>query len=506
MAERIGFVAIVGAGPGDAGLLTLSGKAVLEKCDVVLYDHLLSEDILHFMPEHAELVDVGKRKGDHTMVQEDINALLLHHAVGGKYVVRLKGGDPYLFGRGGEEAEFLRRNNIPFRVIPGVSSALAAPAYAGIPITKRGCSSSVHIFTGHNQDGGMTDMPFNEMVHLNGTLLFLMSVSVAQDVCNHLLEAGMDPDTPAAVVENGTLYSQRRLSATVSTLAEEMAKEHIHSPAILIVGAVCAYSEQYDWTKYLPLWGKRALVVSSQMTAAKMGTALRDCGCAVDEFTGIRLEALPQPEVFWRNITHYTWIVFTSQFGAKIFFEELVRHHVDIRKLTFLRYATVGSRTAKILEEHGIFADYIPDTFDSVSLAHGLAELLRDGDKVLLYRTSIADKELPDMLTEKGIAFDEVAAYETRREPLRDQKVKKRLLEAGYDIVTFTSTSSVESFAAAMGPDMDYSRVNAFCIGEVTAGAARKLGVNVKVSPEATIESLAALVAKEVGKPYEPNA
>jgi len=506
MTERNGFVALVGAGPGDVGLLTLSGRAVLEKCDVVLYDHLLSEDILHFIPEHATLIDVGKRKGEQVMVQEDINALLVRCAQEGKYVVRLKGGDPYLFGRGGEEAEFLRGHDIPFRVIPGVSSALAAPAYAGIPITKRGCSSSVHIFTGHDQDGGMPQIPFSEMVNLRGTLLFLMSVSVAKDVCAGLLDAGMDPDTPAAVVENGTLYSQRRLSATVSTLVGEMAKAQIHSPAILVVGAVCAYADRYDWTKYLPLWGKRALVVSSQMTAGKMGTALRDFGCAVDEFTGIRLEALPQPEVFWRNITHYTWAVFTSQFGAKVFFEELVRHRIDIRKLTFLRYATVGSRTAKILEEHGIFADYIPDTFDSVSLAHGLDELLKDGDKVLLFRTSIADKELPDMLTEKGIAFDEVAAYETRREPLRDQKVKKRLLEAAYDIVTFTSTSSVESFAAAMGHDMDYSRVNAFCIGGVTADAARKLGVNVKVSPEATIESLAGLVAKEVGKPYEPHA
>ncbi len=505
MTNKNGCGALVGAGPGDVGLLTLSGKAVLKKCDVVLYDHLLSEDILHFAPEHATLIDVGKRKGEQVMVQEEINALLVRCAREGKYVVRLKGGDPYLFGRGGEEAEFLRNNNIPFRVIPGVSSAIAAPAYAGIPITKRGCSSSVHIFTGHDQDGGMPQIPFSEVVHLKGTLLFLMSVSVAKEICAKLLDAGMDPDTPAAVVENGTLYSQRRLSATVSTLPEKMVKEQIHSPAILIVGDVCAYADQYDWTKYLPLWGKRALVVSSQMTAWKMGTALRDYGCAVDEFTGIRLEALPQPDIFWHSVAHYTWIVFTSQFGAKVFFEELVRNKIDIRKLTFLRYATVGSRTAKILEEHGIFADYIPETFDSASLAHGLAELLRDGDKVLLYRTSIADQELPDMLTEKNIAFDEVAAYETRREPMRDQKVKKRLLESGYDIVTFTSTSSVESFAAAMGQHMDYSRVNAFCIGGVTADAARKLGVNVKVSPEATIESLAALVAEEVGKPYESD-
>lgn len=486
-----GRVTLVGAGPGDPGLMTLAGKAALERADVILYDRLLGQEVLAMMPEAAIKIDVGKNKGDHPVPQEEINRIIADYALAGKNVVRLKGGDPYLFGRGAEELDHVAELGIPFRVVPGVTSAIAAPAYAGIPVTHRNFSSSLHILTGHGKRGSPPDIPYEQLARLRGTLVFLMGLSAGEEICGNLIAAGMSPATPAAVVENGTRDDQRRLVTTLADLPRLAAEGGFTSPALLVVGAVCGLADHYDWKSRLPLWGKRIVVASSRSTGGRLAAGLRELGCAVDEYAGIAMSTARQPESLWRDIGRYVWIVFTSPFGAETFFKGMKQAGVDVRKTAGEKFAVVGARTELVLKERGIFTDLMPPEYNGKTLAALLADVASPDERVLLFRARDGGRDLPDALSAKGIPFDDVIAYHTVKNP-PDLEIRERVESGGYAAAAFTSASSVEALSWC-----DLTGLKAYCIGDMTAEAARKRSMEVVVSRKASIDSMVAMILEK---------
>ena len=333
---KTGKVWLVGAGPGDIGLFTLKGLKVLEQADVVVYDSLVGQGVLSRIPEGVKLINVGKRASHHIMRQENINQVLLEEAQKGLRVVRLKGGDPFLFGRGGEELELLRENGIPYEVVPGVTSSIAVPAYNGVPVTHRDFCSSVHIITGHKRAGKEYDIDFRALVDTKGTLVFLMGVSALPDICAGLINAGMEKDMPAAILQKGTTAGQKRIVATVSTLEEEVKRQGIETPAIIVVGKVCTLAEKFGWYEELPLAGWKVLVTRPKELVSRTADKLREKGAEVLELPAIRTVPMEDQSRLYQALDQletYQWLVFTSPTGVRVFFEELIRHGKDIRAM-----------------------------------------------------------------------------------------------------------------------------------------------------------------------------
>ena len=332
----IGTVILVGAGPGDPGLLTCKGLAALEQAEVVVYDRLVSPAILARIPARAEKIDVGKQPDRHPVPQHEINRILLEKALEGKRVVRLKGGDPFLFGRGGEELELLVEQGVPFEVVPGVTSALAAPSYGGIPVTHRDFASSLHIVTGHRRAGTELAIDFDALVRTGGTLVFLMGVAALEEITAGLLQAGMDGNTPAAMVEKGSTPHQRRLNATLSTLTQRAKEERIQNPAVIVVGEVCALADRFDWFDQLPLKGEAVIVTRPEDRAGALSGKLRQLGAEVLEYPCIRtVPILPCPalEQALGNISRYQWLAFTSPAGVDTLWAWLDARGMDVRAL-----------------------------------------------------------------------------------------------------------------------------------------------------------------------------
>lgn len=484
-----GKVSLVGAGPGDPMLLTRRGQELLESADCVVYDRLISRPILDLIPARAERINVGKASSHHLVPQEEINRILLERAQAGQQVVRLKGGDPFLFGRGGEELELLAEHGIPFEVVPGVTSALSVPAYAGIPVTHRAFASSLHIITGHARAGGELSINFPALVEASGTLVFLMGVTSMGSICRGLLEAGMAPDTPAALVESGTTPSQRKLLSTLSRLPEEATTQGIHPPAVLIVGQVCTLSQSFDWFDRLPLKGRAIVVTRPRERCGSLSSRLRTLGAQVLDLPCIAtvpINPCPDLEEVVRRIADYRTLVFTSPFGPGLFFQELRRQGRDARALAPLRTAVIGPKTGEALEAYGVAADIMPQVYDT----DHLAALLTEGP-VLLCRSQQGNPALTEKLRRRGVAFTEVSTYRTEAG-----------CPQGADLppdswVTFTSASTVEGFVQTVPPAL-LGRVTGFCIGQRTAEAARKYGISVRVAQQATIDDLIQLILKEV--------
>ena len=497
--ETKGFVTLVGAGPGDPDLVTVGGRKAIENAQVVLYDRLVGHSILEWIPENAIKVDVGKNSGNHPVPQEEINQLLKQYAQEGKQVVRLKGGDPYLFGRGAEELELLKEAGIPFKVLPGITSAIAVPAYGGIPVTHRDYASSVHIITGHGKRGEETHIPYEALVKLGGTLIFMMSVAVLPEICQGLIEAGMGEDTPAALLENGTRANQRRLISTIKEIPAKMKEEGFKPPSVFMVGRVCTLAEHFDWTEFQPLWGKKMLTASSKATGSKLAKRLRELGCEVTECPVIEMEPIEQPRSFWEGLHRYSWIILTSPYGAKLFFTQLLEQKIDIRALNGLKFGTVGRETAAVMEERGIRVEYYPNVFDGQHLAEGLVSLVNQEDKLLLYRAEEGRAELPGILHRNGVHFTDVPAYKTLPRDFSESGLRKQIAAGEFDAVTFTSGSSVSGFAMVAG-GIDYSQIQGVCIGESTAKAARDLGVQVTVSGAASIDSMVECILEKWGR------
>lgn len=493
-----GSVILVGAGPGDAGLMTLRGKQALETAEVVLYDRLVSGEILSLIPDTAVKVDVGKESGRHSIPQHKINELLLRYAREGKRVVRLKGGDPYLFGRGAEELEMLVAENIPFEAVPGVTSAVAVPAYAGIPVSHREFSSSVHIITAHRKNGAAPPFDYKSLAALSGTLIFLMGLGSIEEVSAGLIEAGMAGGTPAALIENGTRPNQRRLVSTVAEVAARSKKERFCPPSVLIIGEVCALADKLDWFSRLPLKGVN-VVVTRPKTEGGLSCGLRALGANVTDFPCIRTEPLPLTDTFFDSLAAYGWIVFTSPVGAGIFFEALKARDIDIRSLYRVRFAAIGAKTAAVISGRGICVDYVPQAYNGQALAQGLPLSEGAGTSALLFRAEDGAPELASSLRSRGFSPDDIAAYQTISDSSCSAEVREMLTGGAVDFVTFTSASTVQGFTGSI-PGLDCSGLTAVCIGAETAAAARKHGFRVLISERAVIEDMIERIKEEVSK------
>lgn len=492
-----GKVILVGAGPGDPGLLTVKGRRALESAEVVVYDRLISPAVLAMIPEGAEAIDVGKRAARHTVPQGEINQILLRKAREGKLVVRLKGGDPFVFGRGGEELEALAEQGIDFEVIPGVTSAVAAAAYAGIPVTHRDCCSSLHIVTGHRREGKALDINFRALVQGGGTLVFLMGVGALREIASGLLEAGMAPDTPAAMVERGTTPRQRRCGGTLSNLPERAAEMGISSPAVIVVGLVCAQAEKFDWFSRLPLKGRRILVTRPRERAGTLAEKLRALGADVTEYPCIAtvpLDPCPELEEALGSLSRYEWLTFTSPAGVEAAWRCLGRLGRDARAFGTIKLAAIGGGTAKALEGHGLSADLVPEVYDARHLGMALAGAAKA--RVLILRAQEGSPALTEALSGAGVSYDDIAVYRTIYQNPRWAELRRALDAGELAYVTFTSASTVKGFVSTVGTDADFGKIVGLCIGEQTAGEAEKHGIPVQVAEKATVDALVALAAK----------
>ena len=491
-----GKVWLVGAGPGDIGLFTKKGMEVLQNAEVVVYDSLVGQGVLSMIPKDAITINVGKRAGNHTLPQEGINQVLLEQAQKGYRVVRLRGGDPFLFGRGGEELVLLKEHQIPYEIVPGVTSPLAVPAYNGIPVTHRDFCSSLHIITGHKKAGMAYDIDFEALVRTKGTLVFLMGVTALEDICNCLMKAGMDADMPAAILQQGTTAGQKRIVATVGTLKAEVDRQGIETPAIIVVGKVCSLAKEFAWYEELPLAGYKVLLTRPRDLISSMAQKLRAQGAEVLELPAIRTEATEDNEALrraWKQMQQYQWLVFTSPTGVKVFFEQMKRECCDIRMLGTVKIAAIGEGTKKALRERGLFVDLMPEIYDGENLARTLAAELSGGENILIPRAEAGNLELVKILKEAGACVDDVATYRTCYES-QDVIDEVAEFEKGkIDCAVFTSASTVRGFAEAV-QGLDFSKVKAACIGKQTRAEAEKYGMQTWMAKKATMDSLVQLV------------
>lgn len=494
-----GKVWLVGAGPGDVGLFTLKGRKVLEQAEVVVYDALVGHGVLAMIPQNARCIDVGKRAGNHTLPQEQINQVLLEEAQKGNRVVRLKGGDPFLFGRGGEELELLTANGIDYEVVPGVTSPLSVPAYNGIPVTHRDFCSSLHIITGHKRAGQPLSIDFEALVRTKGTLVFLMGVTALPDICQGLIDAGMETDMPAAILQQGTTAGQKRIVATVGTLHEEVQRQGIETPAIIVVGKVCQLADDFAWYEKLPLAGFKVVVTRPRDLISTMSEKLREKGAEVLEIPAIATVKITENNKMqecMQKLNEYDWITFTSPTGVKVFFQDMKECHMDIRKLGNCKIAAIGNGTKKVLEEKGLYVDLMPEIFDGDSLGKALALEIEAGQKVLLPRARIGNQELVQHLEKAGAVVDDVATYDTVYEKQSVIDEAAQFKKGNIDCVVFTSASTVKGFVESVSGDVDFTKVCAACIGKQTKAAADAYGMKTYMADRATIDSLVDLVIK----------
>ncbi len=497
---KSGKVWLVGAGPGDIGLFTLKGKQVLEQADVVVYDSLVGDGVLAMVPKGIRTINVGKRAGHHLVPQEQINRILLEEAQKGQRVVRLKGGDPFLFGRGGEELELLKEHGIPFEVVPGVTSSIAVPAYNGIPVTHRDYCSSVHIITGHKKKGREYDIDFEALVRTKGTLVFLMGVTALSDICENLLKAGMDPEMPAAILQQGTTAGQKKIVATVATLKAEVDRQGIETPAIIVVGGVCEVADKFTWYENLPLFGCKVLVTRPKELISSMAKKLRLLGAEVLELPAIAVSKVSDTSRIREALEHldaYQWLAFTSPSGVRIFFDEILREErIDIRKLGHLKVAALGTGTARALKERGLFPDLMPEIFDGAALGRKMAECCERGAHILIPRASIGTHELVEALeTREDLLITDLPIYDTVYEQSELVDEAKAFDKNKMFCAVFTSASTVRGFVEAV-PGLDYTKVTAACIGRQTKEAADAYGMQTYMAEIATIDALVDLVVR----------
>lgn len=477
-----GFVSLVGAGPGDPGLLTLAGADRLARAEVVVYDRLANPRLVDMAPPEAERIYVGKAADRHTLRQEEINALLVEKGLSGRRVVRLKGGDPYVFGRGGEEAEALVAAGVPFEVIPGVTSAIAAPAYAGIPVTHRGLASSVAFVTGH-EDPGKEDTAVDWPYLARGvdTVVFLMGTKTLPEIVARLVENGRSDRTPAAVIEWGTLPRQRVVTGVLADIVERVEESGLEPPALTVVGRVVEMRDTLRWFDTRPLFGRRVLVTRSREQASTLVRALEEAGAEAVELPAIVIAPnvdelrLSAALVLLRD-TLYDWAIFTSANAVDIFFAHLQEAGLDVRKFGPVQVAAIGPGTAERLAQHGIRADVVPEEFVAESLLDSLAEEDLAGARVLLPRAEGARPELPEGLRELGAKVDEVTLYVAAPPAEGDAEGLARLRGGEIDWVTFASSSTVRNLVEMLhGDPTPLAGVRVACIGPVTATTAGDL-------------------------------
>jgi uroporphyrinogen III methyltransferase/synthase len=496
---RAGVVYLVGAGPGDPGLMTARSLELIAGADAIYYDRLIPPGALAGARADAELVYVGKQPGVPSVPQEEIGERLIEAGRAGKSVVRLKGGDPFVFGRGGEEGEALREAGVEFEVVPGVTAGVAATAYAGIPVTHRDDASAVAFVTGHedpHKQESAIDWP--ALARFPGTLVFYMGVKRLARNATALIEAGRDPDEPAAAIERGTWPGQRTITATLGTIAEAVEREQVKAPALIVVGEVAKRREQLEWLERRPLHGKRVVVTRARAQASGLAATLRGLGAEVVELPAIRIEPRIESEEV-REVAGalgiYELVCLTSPNGVRLLFEAMEAAGVDARALAGVTVAAIGPGTARALAERGVRADVVPERF----VAEGLIEALEDqevaGAGVLGARAAEARDVLPDALRERGAEVDVVALYETVREQPEESEIEAA---QSADYVTFTSSSTVTNLTEALG-DRFPADARIVSIGPITSETVRAAGLEVDVEAERhDIDGLLAALLNDV--------
>jgi uroporphyrinogen III methyltransferase/synthase len=479
---------LVGSGPGDPGLFTLKGLRRIQEADAVVYDRLAPESVLANAKPEAELVYVGKKPGEPSMPQEEINALLVELGRAGKRVVRLKGGDPYVFGRGGEEAMALIAAGLPFEVVPGVTSGIAVPAYAGIPVTHRGVSASVAFVTGHEDPTkDQSDVDWNRIANGADTLVLYMGVGRLHEISSELISAGRSPGTPVAVIRWGTVSEQRIVTGTLDDIADRVAEANLKPPAITVVGDVVSLREAgLDWYERRPLFGRRVAVTRARAQAGRLSGELERLGAEVLEFPTIEIRP---PEDFGPldaaigDLDTFDLLVFTSVNGVEAFVERLAHHGLDLRAVPRdARVAAIGPATAQRIREVGLWVDVVPEEFRAEALIEELTGDSLVGRRVLIPRARVAREIMPDKLREAGAEVVVPPAYESVPSSGGKDGLAKELEAGRIDCVTFTASSTVENFVGTFGVEEAarlLSGTRVACIGPITADTARRHGIRV---------------------------
>ncbi|HIU63444.1 MAG TPA: uroporphyrinogen-III C-methyltransferase [Candidatus Avacidaminococcus intestinavium] len=500
-----GFVSLVGAGPGDYKLITIKGLEAIQSADVIVYDYLADRKLLAAAREDAEIIYVGKKSKEHTMKQEDICKLLVEKAKAGNRVCRLKGGDPFVFGRGGEEAVALKEAQIMFEIVPGITSAISVPAYAGIPVTQRNMAVSFAVITGHeNPNKEKSGVNWEKLATAVDTLVFLMGIENLKVITEKLIANGRATNTPAAVIRWGTKAEQRTIVTTLECAVSDVEKNKIKPPAIFIVGEVVRMREQLSWFETKPLFGKRIIVTRAQAQASKLTQALEKQGAVCLEAPSIKISPLEDTSLLKTVIAklpEYTWLVLTSVNAVKIFFDALASANLDARALAGIKIAAVGTATGDALGLRGIKADCMPKHFTAEGLIEELTGKIHKTDKVLLPQALQARKLLAQWLDTTGAKVDVVPLYDTIIDATAfdNATIKEALLHKECDLITFASASAVKNFLKLIGEELlpQVRDVKIACIGPITAEACRKAGLTPIIMPEvATIPALVSAIEK----------
>ncbi len=506
--DKKGTVYLVGAGPGDPGLITVKGLDCIKKADVVVYDYLAAPALLAHADPDAELIYVGKKGGDHTLPQEGINDLIVEKAGAGMSVARLKGGDPFIFGRGGEEAEVLVEAGIPFEIVPGVTAAIGASAYAGIPLTHRDHTTEVAFITGHEDPTkAASTINWQALATGIGTLVFFMGVKNLPSIAENLMAHGRPADTPVGVIRWGTTSQQRTVTATLGTIVETVREAGIKAPAIVIVGSVVGLRDTLKWFERRPLLGKRIVVTRAREQASDLVRRLAEAGAECIQCPTIKVappaDRAPLDQAI-QNLDSYAWIIFTSVNGVDFFFDRLFEKGLDVRALGHFKTAAIGPATAERLRSFGLNSDIIPKTYRAESVVEAFAPLAIKGVNILLPRAMEARSVLPEELTRMGAIVNEVTAYETHRVENGGPALIEGLEAGSIDMVTFTSSSTVKNFHRLLPEDrlqVLMEKVTVASIGPITSQTAKELGFRVDIEAEAfTIKGLVEKILAHVQK------
>lgn len=482
---KSGVVYLVGAGPGDAGLMTMRGAELLARADVVVYDALVNAELLKLAPKEAEVIYGGKRSKDHAIPQDELNSLLVKKAKEGKVVVRLKGGDPYTFGRGGEEAEELGAAGVRFEVVPGVSSISAAPNYAGIPITHRSHCSSFTVITGHEDPNKPeSSVDWAHVAKDRGTKVILMGMERIAEIARLLISYGMEPETPVGMVRWGTTGKQTSIQGTLSNIAKVIQEKNFGAPAVTVIGDVVNLRKKLNWFENRPLFGQRIVVTRTREQASQLAQQLSEMGAEILEIPTIRIEPPAEKDDLKDAILGlhgYDWVVFTSPNGVTTFFEYYFKAFDDLRDIGGVKIAAVGPATAAKVKELHLKVDVMPEEYVSARVAKALSDFEDiENLRILLMRAEVANRELPKELEAMGAIVDDVASYRTVMETEDRNGAAARLLELGADWITFTSSSTVENFHARFNlPELvkRFPRLRLASIGPETTKTIKALGL-----------------------------
>ena len=500
-----GKVYLVGAGPGDYKLLTLKGLECIQNSDVIVYDRLANFNYLKESKENCEFIYVGKESSNHTLPQEDINRIIVDKAKEGKIVTRLKGGDPYVFGRGGEEGQLLNKEGIYFEVVPGITSAIGGLCYAGIPITHRDYASSFHVITGHLRDDNKEnpDINWNALAKMRGTLVFLMGVANLNSISNNLIKEGKSKNTPVALITWATRYNQKVITCTLDEVYEKAIREKIKPPTLIVIGDVVNLRSELNFFENKPLLGKNIIVTRSRTQNSSIVQKIIDLGGNPIEIPTIKINKIENNiklETEINNIKEYTYLIFTSKNGVRIFFDKLYEMNLDSRMLANLKICAIGSSTEKELKSKGIKADVVPDEFIAESLFDVLKDDLNKYDKILIPRAKNARDYLIEKLSEI-CTVKEVHTYESIIDTSKKDEILDILDKYKLDYITFSSSSTVRNFVEIIGK-RNLDKINnskVISIGPMTSATAKELNINVyKEASKATIDSIIEAIAEDI--------